>query len=934
MNKKFTLGAVASIFLIGITWLGLQKQDSALELPQNQPLDIDFLEAKSSIGSKEDPIARFNYEAKMVVDPKTGKLPKDIRAKELNFVQQIPKRAEKGNFERGEVETWEQMGPFNFGGRTRALAIDATDDERILAGGVSGGVWKSENGGSNWEKTTTPLSLHSITCLAQDTRTGKQNTWYYGTGELRGNTARSGSATLRGDGVFKSIDGGNSWTLLPTTAEGTANFFDNQFNYIWNIVTNPFNQAQDEVLIAAFGGILRSVDGGATWSLVLGDGFENRSSFFTNITITSDGTYYATLSEEAIEGQPAFKGVFRSEDGVSWTNITPGNWPREYSRVVLGAAPSNPNVLYFIADSEPITLWKYTYVSGNGSGSGGQWENRSTSIPAFGEPVGDYDLQASYNMVIQVHPQDENMVYLGGTNLYRSSDGFATGNNTTWIGGYMASNEISPYENHFPDQHAVVFFNDNPNEMLSAHDGGISKTNSNLANEVFWTALNNGYVTSQFYTLALDPAAESNAAIGGLQDNGSLFGLMNGSTSNWGRVLGGDGAYCAITDEAIYYYFSFQNGETYRVTLNDEPRLTSFARVDPSGGGLVQDQEYLFVNPFVLDPNNNNRMYIAGGDVVWRNHNLGQVPVNSQDPTPVNWTKLVNTKIDSGQISAINVSRAPGDVLYYGNTEGQVFRVDEAFNSSSTMQRLTHPNFPIDAYVSCIAIDPTNADHVVVVFSNYNVISVFASTDGGDTFESISGNLEENPDGTGEGPSVRWIEIVPQDDGSNYYFAGTSTGLFSTESLAGDNTEWLREGAESIGNVVVPMVRYKWADGTVAAATHGNGIYATEFPNVTALPRETGDLQLQLGKNYPNPFDGSSTTIKFNIPTSGGARVRIYDLNGKIVKTILFAQQFAGENEITWNGTNENGVPVPSGTYIYRLEHGTDKIAKKLILAR
>jgi hypothetical protein len=134
-------------------------------------------------------------------------------------------------------------GPYNIGGRTRALGIDITDESVILAGGVSGSMWRTSDGGSTWVNTTNPASIHNSTCLVQDTRPGQEDTWYYGTGEITGNSAGgSGGSPYRGDGLFKTTDNGQSWFLLPATATGlpqTLTWLD----YVWNVATDPSNSS-------------------------------------------------------------------------------------------------------------------------------------------------------------------------------------------------------------------------------------------------------------------------------------------------------------------------------------------------------------------------------------------------------------------------------------------------------------------------------------------------------------------------------------------------------------------------------------------------------------------------------------------------------------------------------------------------------------------
>ena len=262
---------------------------------------------KSAIGTRDDPAKRANYEARMVFDPKTGEIPPGIKRKEYQYSKTLPNRI-LSNARQSE-DDWDQRGPFNVGGRTRALAIDVTNEDVFLAGGTSGGMWRTEDAGTSWSKSTHPLNLHSATCIAQDTRGGQTNVWYYGTGEIRGNTARSGSAPFRGDGIFKSTDGGRNWELLPSTSDGLTSKFNTQFRYVWEIVVNDTRTDVDEIFAATFGGILRSQDGGNSWEVVLGDTLINlpdttnlnnvAAAFYTDVAISKTGILYAALDRDS-----------------------------------------------------------------------------------------------------------------------------------------------------------------------------------------------------------------------------------------------------------------------------------------------------------------------------------------------------------------------------------------------------------------------------------------------------------------------------------------------------------------------------------------------------------------------------------------------------------------------------------------------------------
>ncbi len=903
------------------------------------PLPILKLE-KSSIGTRENPKARKRYNAAMLVDPKTGYLPDNIKKREHIFSSHISARGKnKNNLRSSESDEneWRSIGPYNKGGRTRAVAIDIANEKTLLAGGVSGGMWRTVDEGMNWSKTTVPSSIHSVTCIVQDTRQGKENIWYYGTGEFTANSAGKKDAPYRGDGAFKSIDGGKTWQQLSSTTEGIANNYNSQFQYIWEILPNPFNLIDDEVFMAAVGVILRSLDGGNTWNAVLGrkiNSYPNTNlnnaniSDYTDIVQTINGIYYAVLSQSSRNGSSPDRGVYRSSDGVNWVNITPRNWPKIYARTVIATSRMKSNEVYFSVNANVEMLWKYNYALGDGSGRGGVWQNLSDNLPALGGEVGDYDSQNSYNMVLNVHPENENMVFLGGTNLYRSSDGFSTIDNTDWIGGYDTANNIKVFPNHFVDQHALAFFPSNPNKMISSNDGGVFILNENTSTNINWQSLNNGFVTTQFYTLGLDEFGSRGAVMGGLQDNGTLIANKPVGTSSWNVLLAGDGGYSAITKNQSYFYSSFQFGKIYRFTLDKNHQRKSFARIDPleSGG----EDKLLFVNPYVLAPENQNIMYFAGGDVIWRNSNTSQIPLYRNHATTTNWQKMSFTEIDKGIVTAINASYNPSGQVFYGTNDGQVFRISNANERNYSVEEITSPIFEKNAYVSCISIDRKDSKNIIVSFSNYNVISIFYSDDGGLSFKNISGNLEENPDGSGSGPSVRWIEIVSKIDGANQYFAGTSTGIYSTEQLNGLSTIWNREGVESVGNVVATMIKYFSEDGTIVVATHGSGMYESSLENVWKTEIENTEAQFVMRNAFPNPFI-ATTNIPFTVPKDGMVKGTIYSMMGQLIKTILWAEQFEGENYISWDGTNEAGTKVSSGSYILTMEFENEKIGSRLI---
>ena len=530
--------------------------------------------------ASDNPAERVVWERIRLADPATGQIPNDIRKKEMIFAKTLPKSTAMSK------ANWLHRGPYNVGGRTRALAMDVQDENILFAGGASGGMFRSTDGGLSWAMTTSPNQLHNVTCVSQDTRIGHEDTWYFGSGELTGSSASGGEAYYGGNGIYKSVDGGLSWDSLAVTATNT-NGFDSNFDFIWNVKTDPSNDSLDVVYAAVYSAIYRSENGGNSWTKVLGGG----SAYYTNVEVTSTGVVYATLSSDGTD-----KGIWRSLDGQNWTNITDSLFTPVYGRIAIGVNPADEDEVYFLA-AETDGYGQHTDVFFNGetwtslwkyNANTTAWNDISLNIPANQNSSFDnFNAQGGYDLLVKVHPDNQNTVYIGGTNLWRSTDGFSTPNNTMIIGGYLIGSAEGDgnwgvYPNHHPDQHDLLFLPSNTDVLLSATDGGVFKSNNAFADTVAWTSLNNGYYTSQLYGVTISRNANSEVMHGGFQDNGNFITFSDDIQTHWNMPFNGDGAFGGIADNEEDFYLTIQRGVMYKMKLDTNANRLAFNRMDPA----------------------------------------------------------------------------------------------------------------------------------------------------------------------------------------------------------------------------------------------------------------------------------------------------------------------------------------------------------------
>jgi len=934
------------LLLLSVFLIFLFVTDSYHPVPKPERI-YSTSSPKASIKMKK---GRMEYFFRLMRDPKTEKIPENIRERELEYARTLPRIEQRlGKVSFAPVFNWSWAGPPDAGGRTRAIAVDLDNSNTIIAGGVSGGIWKSTDGGATWVPKNLPTQHLSVTSVAQDPRPDFRNIWYYSTGEYWTSARDRGArAWYYGVGVFKSTDNGETWFELPLgSGDSNQTAWSYPSDYIARVVVQP---TTGYVFIASHGfGIFRSTDGGNNFSFVLGGSGDHR---YCDVIAASNGTMIAALSQSnAGNSSPANSpGIYKStNNGVTWIDITPSTFPSQHRRSVLASAPSAPDTLYVLTytgnslpnGNEDVRFHKIDVSNPSNS------EDRSANLPDFGHSYEDFiNTQRDYNMVVGVHPEDSRLVLIGATSLFRSRDGFATkptNEADTWIGGYMNKSPWR-YPHLHPDQHVFAFDPVNINKMWCGHDGGISVTNDitqvvTSGNYLSWNDKDTNYKTSQFYTVAIPYSAGDQRIMGGCQDIGTPYFTWNGTTASTSYdVSSGDGSYCYFG--ANFGYVSTQFGRVWRYGyVAGRPEYTAgWTEVTPSLPSGSPSQ--LFIHPIAIDPNDEDVLYYPVGNQLWRNDELSQIPLYKSGGITKGWTNL--TSASGGAIGApseydittIAVSRNPAHVLYYGASGAygtgnppKIYRLNNANTATSGQQDISIPGITDEYYVHCIAINPLNADEIIVVMSNYNIIGLYHSSDGGATYTAVEGNLEGNA--TNPGPSIRSATIIPTDsEAGTIYVVGTSTGVYSTTQLNGPNTVWYLEGANLIGNTVVEFVTSRATDYQLVVGSHGRGIFVGKYNASPVEDVVTNPSNFYLSQNYPNPFN-PVTTIEYSIPKSEHVLLRVFDATGREVARLVDRKESPGKYKVTFDGSN-----LPSGVYMYSIKAGRYSKTRKFTILK
>jgi photosystem II stability/assembly factor-like uncharacterized protein len=702
-----------------------------------------------------------------------------------------------------DVERWTFLGPGNIGGRSRTLLIDRDDPNVMYAGGVSGGVWKTLNGGERWEPIGDVLTNLAVNSLVMDPK--DRNVIYAGTGEGYFREVVRGTALpLRGDGIYVTRDGGATWQQLASTR-------NEDFHWVNDLEISRHDSQR--LYAATRTGVWRSTDGGATWTRTL--------------TTTVTGGCLDLAVRPDTEGDVVFAScgtferatVYRAKRADADAQWEPVLSDENMGRTSLAIAPSRPSTIYALAASnEPDNMRNQGLLAvfrSDENGDPGSWRatarntderklNRlllTNPAPATASDcLGGSDnfvTMGWYCNVIAVDPTDAERVWSAGVDLFRSDDG-----GVTWgVASYWWTDEHAPAFAH-ADHHRIVFHPAYDGEtnatMYSMNDGGIYRTENARApvaldnratcesgkSSVQFTSLNRNLGITQFYNGAVFP--DGRRFIGGAQDNGTLVGTLESGTDAWRRVHGGDGGYVAVNpDNSSVIFVESQGGNIVR-SINGGQTFS------PARSGITGDQ-FLFIAPFVMDPNRPTTLWI-GGRRLWKTTN-----------NAAQWSAA--SPALAAQISALAVARGNSDAVLAGTTTGRIYR-----NAGGTWVDV----LPQPGFVSWLAFDPNNTSTAYATYAGFGGRHVWKSTDGGATWAPIDNGLPDMP-----------VHSIAVDPLGGRLFLGTDLGVFVSTD---DGATWLVENTGFAPAVTETVLIGPGERGpAVYAFTHGRGAWRAEL---------------------------------------------------------------------------------------------------------
>ena len=778
--------------------------------------------------------------------------------------------------------SWVERGPNNVGGRTRALAWDPNDaaGKKVWAGGVTGGLWYTTDitdATVGWTRVDDFWATLAVTAIVFDPNNSQIA--YVGTGE--GFNVGSGL----GAGIWKTTNGGTTWTQLSSTAN---------FSYTNDMIVR--NESGVSVIYAAIdglsyygtfhnpasAGLQKSSDGGTTWTQVLPK-IPGSTVNYVAASINKDANNRIWVGTKASPYAGTDRGggrVLYSDNGTTWTTADSVIVVNGYGRVTVACAPSDPNYVYSLTEnSNKVAAIRKT------TNGGASWAN--VSLPTDADldiPAADFSRgQAWYGQVLKVDPNSATTLITGSVNLYRSVDA-----GTTWA-------QISKWSNNrnmntltcsyvHADHHVISFKPGSSTTAVFGNDGGVFYTTAipSAATSDVFVPRNKNYNVTQFYAAAMHPDIGVNTYLAGAQDNGTQLFSSSGINATT-TATGGDGAYCFIDQLSSTYGITSYTNNTYYLTTNSGTSFTTILS-DASTGS--------FINPACYDNNLHILYSYKAVNAIYRIKNITGTP-------------LVSTVTIAGLASnatAFKVSpyTQTSSTVFIGSSSGKLLKVTNA-DSIPTVTDITG-TLPVGS-ISCIDIGASE-NELLVTFFNYGISKIWYTQNGGATWVNKSGAFPDIP--------VRNALFNPNNR-TNEVILATELGIYGTTNFASATPTWAASNT-GFANVRTDMLQLRNSDYQVVAATYGRGLFSSNGfavsgvtpPTITSFAPTSG----RVGDTIT--ITGTNLSTATNVSFGGTTATSFNIISATSIKAVVGPGNTGTVNVITPGGT----AVKPTFTYV------------------
>ncbi len=770
------------------------------------------------------------------------------------------------------VANWRSIGPNTTDSLTGRMISHAIDpvDNQI--------IWAGSANGGLWKSTNggdswLPVADDIPTLEISEVAINpkNRNEMLVGTGVDRVQTF-----TLKpGIGVLRSADRGLTWSLT------SFSYNVSQSISVSSIIWHPSDETI--VYMAASNGFWKSEDGGQNWTLK-----RSGRNADIEINVNDPDVIYALFRQD---------GIYKSEDGgESWAKQT--NGLPSGSVIGLGditICDSMPEVLYTsISNSDSWALEGF-YKTENG---GQSWTKITNAPNVTCQPGNSTSCIGWFVNECAVSPVDPDLVFLGGVQMWRSDDG---GKSWTWH-DYLSNG--TGYDNSglvYVDQWDIGFDPFEPETVYIFNDGGIQKSyNSGKT----WLKKSDDLVTAHVYRIA-SALTDTNIVIGGFQDHGlQVLDNSNGNTT-WNRWTTNDGTQVIVdpTNEDVFYG-SFFFGSHYKNAFGGANWL--FTTVSINSGITEGGVQFA---PLVLDEQNPEVLYTASVSKIYKTTNRGSL-----------WKSVAAIP----NVHTLAIDQVNSSIIYAHSYTGNNWSIWRSENAGENWNQINHNTIPTWRVVD-LESDPSHEGTLYAVrnsaFANSDHIK--KSVDYGETWVDITSNL----------PDINTNAIAISPYSPDHLYLATDLGVFV--SVDGGK-EW-NEYNDGLPLTYVSDIHYHPVDRTVRISTLGRGVYKTKAIDygVTTVEDEKQAVvnDFKVFANYPNPFN-PDTKISFALLKPGAVKIDIYNRLGQRIRQFRESRYEKGRHHVLWNGTNDFGNEVPSGTYYARIIFGNSAKTIKMLLLK